>query len=143
MTKPVTDAAFTWKGKPLPYSSLKFTFGSMTSTYSKALADPANQSAYIELERSRAPIMLISGQSDVVWPSSMLAGKVVERLKANKFRHEVLWKDYPNAGHILLAPNYKPVEKPPTQYGGTAEGVNRALSEAWPAMMEFLARANK
>ncbi len=144
-TQPCLDAAFTWKSKDLPYAKLHFTPGSTQNLYTEAVVAPENASARIEVEKINGPVMLISGQSDPVWPSSFFGKEIKDRLTQKRFRHELDWRDYPNAGHILLAPssNSPTKLKPPTQYGGTEEGVGKALTESWPAMIAFLDRTFK
>jgi len=140
MTVPCPDAAFTLQGQPRPFTKLTFFGRSIADLYSSAVKDPANERNWIPVERIRGPIMLISGQSDPVWASSMMAGQIVRRLKTKGFRHELRWHDYPNAGHVLLTPSFSGLSGP-TQFGGTAEGVATAMHDAWPSMIEFLRRS--
>lgn len=141
--EPCFDAAFTWKSRDLPFAKLEFIPGSTKSIFEAALSKPSNAKAQIEVEKTNGPIMLLSGQMDPIWPSSLFAKEIKGRLTQSHFRHECEWLDYPNAGHVLLAPpSGNPTKsKPPIQFGGTEVGVGKAFSEAWPAMIRFLARA--
>lgn len=137
-----SKAAFTYKGKPLSHAVIEFGKKSPAEVYGDSLKAPSDAPQWIQAHNINGPILLFSGQKDVVWPSSILTAKLVEWLKERKFRHEVEWNDYPDAGHVLLAKtNDKFTESlAPTQFGGTKPGVHKAMRDAWPQLIAFLKR---
>lgn len=142
MATPTSEAAFTYKGKDLPFSVVLFQGKPLDETYAPSLKAKHGEAQWIDAQTINGPILLFSGQKDGVWPSSTLSAKLVERLKASKFPHEVEWHDYPDAGHVLLAKvNEKYTESmAPTYFGGTKAGVFSAMKDAWPRLIGFLKR---
>jgi hypothetical protein len=82
----------------------------------------------------------MSGYGDRVWPSTLFAEIVVDRLKANHHPFVVEHLAFPGAGHR------NPVPYLPTTigrgggllWGGDAEGAAVANEVFWPRMLEFL-----
>ena len=138
---PCTQAAFSWQAKPLAFSMINFAEAKKPELqYQEALLAKENQASWSKIEDVNGPIMLVSGDQDVVWPSSLLAGAAVERLQSKKFKHKVQWERYPNAGHLLMTPagSFRKGMAGPTTYGGTKNGVAFALLDVWPKMIKFL-----
>ncbi|MEO1042699.1 MAG: acyl-CoA thioesterase/bile acid-CoA:amino acid N-acyltransferase family protein [Pseudomonadota bacterium] len=63
------------------------------------LAGMLEAQAEIPVEKIDAPILLISGDADLLWPSSIAAARIHQRLKANNFEYEVINRTYAGAGH--------------------------------------------
>jgi dienelactone hydrolase len=108
------------------------------------------EQATIPVERTRGPILLISGQDDQLWPSSELARIVVRRLETHRFPFPVEHLNYPDAGHLIFVPPCgpttirhlrHPVLKQVFNYGGTTAGDAFARADSWPRVLRFL-RAN-
>ncbi len=101
--------------------------------------------AGIEVERTQGPIMLISGESDAMWPSSTLAGIAFDRLQRVGHPYPDVHLKYPNAGHGIKAPYapttvtamLHPVDGALYALGGTAQGNVRANAESWPQVLAF------
>jgi uncharacterized protein len=109
--------------------------------YSGALPTLAHHpEAVIPVERITAPILLICGEADRLWPSYPMAIQIADRLKA-KGRPAPRILHYKNAGHAAFGP---PVEKTDPVYlllaqaGGTPEGNEAAHADSWPKAMAFL-----
>lgn len=138
---PCTEGAFTWKGTALPHVTIDFSASkSAVQQYDDAAKNPKNELAWSQIEKINGPVMFVSGDQDLVWPSSLLASAADQRLKAKNFKHTVRWERYSNAGHLLLTPpgSFKKGTPGPTNYGGTKNGVAFALLDVWPRMMKFL-----
>lgn len=102
--------------------------------------------AQIPAERTRGPILLISGGDDHVWPASHMAEMICARLRAQNFAHSVEHLHYPNAGHELRYP-FLPTTARTTRpaglkfaisFGGTAEADAEAQKDAWRRALAFL-----
>jgi dienelactone hydrolase len=101
--------------------------------------------AQIPVERTRGPILLISGGDDHVWPASRMAEMLCARLRARNFAHSVKHLHYPKAGHELRYP-FLPSTARTTRpggfkfaisFGGTAEADAAAQKDAWRRALAF------
>ncbi|MGH9731142.1 MAG: acyl-CoA thioester hydrolase/BAAT C-terminal domain-containing protein [Candidatus Acidiferrales bacterium] len=101
--------------------------------------------AQIPVERTRGPILLISGGDDHVWPASRMAEMICARLRAHNFAHSVEHLHYPKAGHELRYP-FLPTTARTTRpaglkfaisFGGTAEADAEAQKDAWRRALAF------
>jgi dienelactone hydrolase len=174
-TKGVPDLAdmqssWSHKGRPLPFLPLPDdTEDAVQSTKDKgpkpstirpspfvfrpifeaALQDrEAVEGATIPVERIDAPVLLISGQDDAMWPSSLMCKWVMERLVRHHRPHKRQHLSYPDAGHTIGIP-YRPTtvteHLTPSgallQFGGTAAGNAHAEADSWPRVLDFLREA--
>jgi dienelactone hydrolase len=130
--------AWTWHGQELAYAMGRFN--GMAS----------DMRAQIHVEDTHGPILLISGQSDGVWPSSDMTSAVASRLKSEHFKYAVERLDYPNAGHRAGAPEIDPswhgelrhpISGRPEDLGGTPAGNAASGLDAGPRVLAFLAQA--
>jgi dienelactone hydrolase len=110
-------AAWTFRGKPLPYlqennsshdSEPKAEHRhpiAYTPLYRSFLRDSqAVERATIPVERTRGPILLVSGTDDQMWPSAELADIALRRLEAHRHPFPFRHIKYPGAGHLILVP---------------------------------------
>ncbi|MGI8583848.1 MAG: acyl-CoA thioester hydrolase/BAAT C-terminal domain-containing protein [Chitinophagaceae bacterium] len=151
--KPTTKSSWTLQGKALPFvpydTSQKFT--SLLDFYVGNLRDQrAVEAAIIPVEKIKGPVVLISGKDDKMWPSYLMAEKVVDRLKNKNFRFPYEHLSYDNAGHNIVGPPRKPStnslpvadtsssSRPIRPMGGTPEGNNLARNDAWAKIIKFL-----
>lgn len=102
--------------------------------------------ARIPVERIEAPILMISGEADAMWPSTRLAEIAVAGLKGANHPYAYEHVSYPNAGHSIRAP-YIPTTVTDMQHpvdgglyalGGTPEGNARANADSWRRVLDFL-----
>jgi len=101
--------------------------------------------AAIEVEKIRAPILLVSAGADLIWPSEKMSQEIEERLAAKKFAYEVRHLRNPGAGHSLRLPHTPAttlVSKIPTfgfrfAFGGTPEATAKARVVAWQETLAF------
>lgn len=138
-----TQPSWSLNGKPvpaLPYGAYDWE-GGVLSVYKGGLRDLAKHpEAIIPIERARAPILLVCGEQDVIWPSCEMARQVEARARAQG-GPTVSVLAYKDAGHLAFGP---PVPRGNPNYellgsfGGTAAGNNAARADNWPKLLEFL-----
>jgi dienelactone hydrolase len=158
-------AAWTFRGKPLPYLQENNTSGdplpqprsgepvAYAPFYLSQLRDTqAVERATIPVERTRGPIQLVSGTDDQMWGSDALADIAERRLRtqghAFPFRH----LKYQGAGHLILVP-YGPTtlrvlsltvqgaNELVLSQGGTPRLDAEAAVDAWRDLLQFLEEA--
>jgi dienelactone hydrolase len=99
-----------------------------------------HQDAIIPVEKTRAPVLLICGKMDTLWPACPMADQVKARAEANG-GPPVTILAYDNAGHAVMG---LPVEKSNKNYdrldslGGTDDGNNAARADGWPKILVHL-----
>ncbi len=128
--------AWTWRGQPLSY------------VFPRLMHNPAAMmSAAIAVEHTQGPVLLISGEDDGVWPSSMMANQVVARLKQSHFAYPVEHLKYAHSGHRAGRPEIVPtwhgrVVNPTSgreqNLGGNVEGDAQSSLDAIPKVLEFM-----
>ena len=110
----------------------------------------AAASAAIPVERTNGAVLLVSGRDDGIWPSTLMAERVVARLRRSGFQHPVEHVSYEHAGHpvgvgrpyvptryvVLARPH--PITGRMITPGGTPEGNAWALEDAWRRVLAFL-----
>lgn len=102
----------------------------------------------IPVERTRGPILLISGGDDRVWPASQMSEMIVERLKSCSFPYGVEHLLYAGAGHSLRYPSmpttvrvsHSSGVKFPILLGGNASADAQAQEDAWRHTLGFFER---
>lgn len=103
--------------------------------------------AAIPVERINGPVLLISGDDDQVWPSSLMAGQIVTRLRRHGFKHAHRHLAYSGAGHSIGRPytstmaiheERHPITRRLSDTGGTPSGTAWASEDSWPKVLEFL-----
>lgn len=129
-------------GQPLTYAPYDMTngFTSVFNLYADSLAK-APAGAEIPVETIAGPILMISGEADGLWPSSLMAARIERRLEAHGFTHPVVNLAYPEAGHAAFGPPVRP-DAPglagALSLGGTMEGLIAARADGWPRVLTFL-----
>ncbi len=120
--------AWTWQGRPLGYYV----------PHRRDFPDPMKtMEAAIAVERTHGPILLISGEDDAVWQSSMMASAIVSRLKSAHFPYPVEHLNYSHAGHRAGRPEIVPTSLDGI-VGGSAKGNAESSLDAIPKVLEFL-----
>lgn len=103
-------------------------------------------------ERIEAPILLVSGGDDAIWPSAYAADRLERRLKSLSFGFPVRHVCYPGVGHAIGVPNeprpfsdiahwcegYSGVDNGFVAYGGTPAANAAAARAAWGEATSFL-----
>lgn len=128
--------AWTWTGKPLAFA-----------TYRQRNDPAALEAATIRVEKTKGPILMISGEDDQVWNSSGMTDAISNRLKSSHFEYLVERLNYPKAGHRAgrpeIAPEWHgPVRQPVSggeeNLGGSPAGDAESSIDAIPKVLEFL-----
>jgi dienelactone hydrolase len=102
----------------------------------------------IPVERSRCPILLVSGEDDLMCPWALMGELVLERLRAHHSPWEARHLHYPGAGHYLRFPYLPttvsvlrhPVSGLLFELGGTPEGDAAANADSWRQVLAFLSQ---
>ncbi len=158
MPSSVAWAGFSWEtfgskasswsegGKPvpfLPYGPFVFKQGAI-SVYAGGLVHlAAHPEAYIPIEKTSAPVLLLCGEKDSLWPSCTMARQVEARAKQFG-RPAVTVLAYPDAGHGVLGLPRKPGDPDIAKLaglGGSGDGNNAARIDGWPKILAFLKAA--
>jgi dienelactone hydrolase len=106
--------------------------------YEASLRQPAAREAAIPVERIRAPLLLLAGEDDRVWPAAEMAQAMLARRGRQQADRLVT---YPHTGHISLRPPGVPttvLRSGDLAFGGTAAGFFDAMQAAWPEILRFL-----
>jgi dienelactone hydrolase len=99
--------------------------------------DRAPANAVLPAERVGAPIMLVVGEGDELWPSATMARMIRER-RGGRPGDQLL--SYPDCGHFLRHP-VLPTTASWTAgiaFGGTPEGLAAAQADSFPRIVQFL-----
>lgn len=143
---PSMQPGWTEGGKPLPYLpyAIKGPIKSVFDLYNSAVLTlatlPQHAEVEIPVERIKAPILLVCGEADTLWPSCPMSDQIVARRKAHH-RVDTSVLRYKDAGHGVFG---VPVDKSGPGYatlgglGGTAEGNAAARADGWPKALSFL-----
>jgi dienelactone hydrolase len=158
---PVDAPAWIFRGDEIPY--LPIGGKALVDPAGTALAGPvALRSAFesalsglditdpavIPVERSRGPILLVSGDADAMWPSVEM-GRIAERRAAAHGFDRITHLVYQDAGHVGAGvpglPVVTDVKHPLTggyySFGGSRAANARARSDSWPRVIQFLQNA--
>jgi len=122
------SSAWTYRGKQIPFDSL-------------SSLPPEGDPSVIPVEHISAPILLVCGTDDYVWPSCAFSDAIIKRLDVNRvsYRHELL--RYPDAGHFVGV--FLPYRPDSGQLKGLTAGLHpwtngQALEKVWLALLRFL-----
>lgn len=136
------DSSWTSEGEPLshlPYGRfhLSVLTGDLGRLYENAVERLAEHpDAAIPIEELHAPVLLVCGELDRLWPACPMARQLQERAAAaggppvQVLAHE-------RVGHADFEPPY-PGRGPTPRWGGTATETNDARADTWAAVLDFL-----
>lgn len=138
-------SSWTVGGQSLAYAPYDFTkgFTSIFNLYADSLPK-APADAEIPVEAIAGPVMMISGEADTLWPSSLMATRIETRLHDHGFRYPVVNIAYPGAGHAAFGAPVRadaPGLSGALTVGGTIEGLVAARADGWPRVLAFLREA--
>lgn len=131
--------AWAWKGQPLTYAMPRISD-----------SPQAEMTAGIAIEHTHGPILLIGGEDDGVWHSSLMTQAAADRLHRDHFAYDVALLKYPHAGHRVGRPEIvptwhgkmrHPVSGREMYLGGTAQGDAASSIDAIPKVLKFLSDA--
>lgn len=138
-------SSWTVRGKPLPVLPygrfhLGVLLGHLGVLYREGLqARAKHPAAGIAIDRASAPVLLVCGRDDTLWPSCAMSEQLRDRAAAAGKRIDVL--SYANAGHEVFGPPEDRGDTAPHRWGGTSQSNNAARADAWPKVIEFLRRS--
>jgi uncharacterized protein len=147
-----TPSSWTLAGEPLPFLPygpfrLRMLTGDIGTVYRGGLEERSDHpDAAIPIERIGAPVLLVCGESDKVWPSCTMSRQLEARAR-ERGSPSVQVLSYPDAGHGAGFPPISedhPLYRPRMErflMGGTTEGNNAARADAWPKMLAFVQQA--
>jgi dienelactone hydrolase len=99
----------------------------------------------IPVERINGPVLLLVGEDDQGYGVAFHQ-VAADRLHANRHRHPWRHIVYPEAGHLIIVPPYRPTTDSTSpgpgvvfEHGGTPEADARARADVWRQILEFLA----
>jgi fermentation-respiration switch protein FrsA (DUF1100 family) len=164
---PRNRAAWTFRGKPLPYLQQDNAFAEGTPAlergkpiayapiYRSHLNDlRAVERSTIPVENILGPVQLVSGGDDQMWPSAELADIAFRRMQARKHPYPFRHLKFPKAGHQILVPHgprtvlVGRISLPGFDgylysQGGTPKDNAEAGVKAWRDLLEFLKEAER
>ena len=133
--------AFRDRGKHDPYHPHVMH---LARSYATALEDTAGaDAAAIPVERIIAPLLLLSGSDDQVWPSGAMADAILARRQGTESATVDHHQRYEGGGHLLRL-GCMPTDVTATSgiaLGGTRVGIAAAQSDATTRILEFFRRA--
>ena len=111
----------------------------------------AVEKATIPVERIKCPILLISGEDDKIWPSTLMSEMVMERLRQHGHPYHFQHLKYEGAGHNIGIPygsttvtSIRPAASGSAwALGGIARDNAFANSDSWPKALTFLEKSLK
>lgn len=108
-------------------------------------ATTAVKNATIPVEKIKAPLLLISGAEDRLWPSTWMSQQIIKRRRENH-HNEDQHLNYAHAGHTIRFP-YQPVTIPWVSFpnspmtlemGGRPRANAEAFADSWQKTLHFL-----
>lgn len=103
------------------------------------------QAAMIPVERIACPLLLVSGEDDQMWPSSVFSRLIIERLEEKGSSIARTHLSYPGAGHRIVTPycpttgslDFHPLAKIWFDFGGNPQADAAASADAWEKTLVF------
>ena len=122
----------------LPYATASFAAKGVFGLYDDALPTEAQHpDAVIRVERITAPLLMVCGEADTLWPSCRMADEIAARRAARHAPPPTILR-YPDAGHGVFGPPPPTVIPALASLGGTPEGNRNARIDGWPKVLAFL-----
>jgi uncharacterized protein len=142
-------SSFSLDGKPVPFLpyDMSAPFTGIHDLYLRSLRTlDRHPETIIPVEKIAGPVLLISGKSDTLWPSALMADQVIARLDAKGFKHPHRHLAYADAGHGAAVPPARAgapasASSWATALGGTEAGNNAAREDSWKQILAFFAQA--
>jgi pimeloyl-ACP methyl ester carboxylesterase len=151
-----TAAAWTMAGQPLPFIPDEPEAAAAEVALVNHSTDPAapymeaalamatgvqREAARIRLEDITAPVLLVSGAADALWPSAAQCLTAIEELADDRYQH----LSYAGAGHRLSAFPATPMSTSMTtadgfhlQLGGSVQATAAASADLWARLPTWL-----
>ena len=156
--KEQNSSTWSYKNKELPFVKCKLSLikwfeyyfskkpFELTSSFICSLKGNIDERAIIPVENIQGDILLISGNDDQMWCSTLMANKIMSRLKKYNFPYKYTHLSYKDAGHFITIPYFPSIDKDILlgkriyAFGGTTLGNLRASEDSWQKVLDFLKR---
>lgn len=144
-----TKSSWTLNGRPLPFLPygpfrLRLLSGDIGVVYRDGIKKfESRPDAAIPVENIKAPVLLVCGEKDKLWPSCPMA-RQLEARAARLGGPPITVLAYENAGHGSVGPPLKvndPLRDDLGRMGGTAAANNAARADGWPKILDFVRAA--
>jgi len=152
-------SSWSYRGKALPFANGKVPDNvvaaeqrqrkthekvSYRDDYLAQLQNNTEPSAPIPVEQIGAPVLVVAGGADQLWPSEFMARQIAARLKLHKHSYPDELLVCSAAGHQIGTPYQFPIAE--LAYAGLALGGSglaneRADETSWPKILAFLREA--
>ena len=150
--RPADLPAWTMNGRAIPFFSFMTPALSamrdrvfrespvpLAPLFDAALAGPLPADAFIPVEQTNGPILLVSGDDDRMWPASRMGRQIMDRLAAHRHPFKSRHVHYANAGHLMRPPGVPTsVLDGKFALGGTPASQAAANRAAWLETVAFL-----
>lgn len=98
------------------------------------------------MEKIKGPVLLVSGNDDQIWPSSLMSEMVMKRLAEHKHPFQDKHLSYAGRGHVLGIPSLPTtvnhfvhlISHVDMAFGGVAKDTAAAVADSWPRVLAFL-----
>ena len=158
--KEMKGSSWSYKNQELPFVPVKMPLANLlkyffskkpiefTSSFLYSLKKASQKEAIIAVENIKGDVLLISGEDDQMWCSTLMANKIMNRLKEHKFSYNYEHLNYKGAGHFITIPYYtsthkiifSPQDKKFYNLGGSTLGDLQASEDSWVKVLAFLKR---
>lgn len=171
--RPKLKSSWSFQGKPLPYLKIKSKriipqfilssivtklglkkyFPKLTRTSLLPVYEAVKGNSYeidqatIPVEKIQAPLLLIAGNKDKLWPSVYMSQAIINHRKSNFYNHQDEFVTFDGAGHITRFFPYLPSTIPwmvtrggkmIINFGGNAYDNANAQENTWKKILAFL-----
>ncbi len=147
----IDDApAWVYQGKPIgpnaPFpKNIHLTRDSpiaLTPYFLKGMQEKeAFQASQIPVENIKCPILLVSGEDDQMWPSSLFANQIMQRLDEKRSSISKTHSSYEGAGHGISftdeTAELHPILNIWFAFGGSIGDNARAMNDSWDKTINF------
>ena len=141
-----TESSWTLNGRPLPFLPygpirLLMLTGDIGVVYRDGIKNlDSHQDAIIPVENIKAPVLLVCGTQDKLWPSCLMS-RQIEARSARLDGPPITVLEYRDAGHGSVGPPLDaddPNLDELGRMGGTSADNNAARADGWPKILEFI-----
>jgi hypothetical protein len=153
-------ATWTLQGHPLPYiANTLYPDFILKYLWDRAIGTPVRQTPLfledlahsadpdkiaIPVEQIHGAVMLLAGADDQIWPSKMMAERIMSRLRLHGHSYPDQSVTFADVGHPIpyfYLPTSGNWRDSPFAVGGTPQGMAKAQANAWPQILKFLSDA--
>ena len=154
----IQKSSWTLNGKEIPFAKLAdFSDEAGMVTYKKYITPIFNDieklnKSRIKVENIKCDLLLLSGENDMVWPSTKMANLIQSKISESSSSINVTHKSYKDCGHQFIwfdkeKPKYAPeyqsmnltgIKKHKFIFGGNTEATIKAMVDSKNRVITFL-----